>query len=69
MIQVPSDVAGKIISTLRGAPMLVAMLIVNLTTMGLIAYLVFQAAQLRASERGQLLQSLERCFLLLNKQD
>lgn len=63
MIQIPTDVGLKVLSTLRGAPMLIALLLINAATLGMITYLTIQAAEMRGKERSILLNALERCYL------
>jgi di/tricarboxylate transporter len=55
--------ADKVVLALKGAPMLLAMLIVNLAVLAMVTYLTVQAAQLRASERSELVQALRTCLL------
>jgi hypothetical protein len=42
--------------------MLLTMLIVNLAVLGMVTYLVFQAAQLRSLERSELVAALKSCI-------
>jgi hypothetical protein len=55
-------VADKVVLALKGAPMLLTMLIVNLAVLSMVTYLTVQAAELRSNERGELVQALKDCI-------
>jgi len=58
----PTPVAEKVVLALRGAPMLLSMLIVNLATLGMVTYLTVVAAEIRKSERAELIATLRGCI-------
>jgi preprotein translocase subunit YajC len=57
----PIPVADKIAVALKGTPMLLTMLIINLAVLGMVTYLTVQAAALRMQERSELVKALQDC--------
>jgi hypothetical protein len=54
--------AEKVVLALRGAPMLLTLLVINLTVLGMVTYLTVQAAEIRRSERSELVIALRECL-------
>jgi hypothetical protein len=57
----PMPVADKIAIALKGTPMLLTMLLINLAVLGMVTYLTVQAAALRFQERAELVKALQQC--------
>jgi hypothetical protein len=55
-------VARRTVAILSGAPMLLALVLVNFATFAMTTYLVATAIQNRAKERQQVMTMLERCY-------
>jgi hypothetical protein len=58
----PIPVADKIAIALKGTPMLLTMLIINLAVLAMVTYLTVQAAALRTQERSELVKALQECL-------
>jgi hypothetical protein len=58
-------IGEKVILALRGAPMLMTLLTINLAVLGMVTYLTVQAAEMRLAERGEMLQALRACIQFL----
>lgn len=62
-----AGVASKrIIGILGGAPMLLALVLVNLVTFAMVTYLVSAAIENRAKEREQVFDMLKQCYKEIN---
>jgi preprotein translocase subunit YajC len=57
----------KVVLALRGAPMLMTLLTINLTVLGMVTFLTVQAAQMRQQERGEMLAALRTCVQFLRE--
>jgi hypothetical protein len=55
--------ADKIVLALRGAPMLLTLLLINLAVLGMVTYLTVEASKVRASERAELIGALRSCLV------
>jgi len=62
VFEVPAELAGKIMNTLRGAPMLVALLLVNTMVMGLVGYALTVRNTTLYTERSELIRIVDRCI-------
>jgi hypothetical protein len=54
--------AEKVVLALRGAPMLLTLLVINLAVLAMVTYLTVQAAEIRRSERAELIGALRECL-------
>jgi len=54
--------AEKVVLALRGTPMLMTLLVINLCVLFMVSYLTEAAAQMRRSERSELVQTLQKCI-------
>jgi hypothetical protein len=45
----------KVVLALRGAPMLMTLLLINLTVLGMVTFLTVRSAEMRSAERGEML--------------
>jgi hypothetical protein len=59
-------VADKVVLALKGAPMLLTMLIINMAVLAMVTYLTVEAAKLRFSERSELVKALKSCMERVN---
>lgn len=55
-------VAKRTLSILSGAPMLLALVLVNFGTFAMVTYLVASAIEYRAKERAQVFEMLKSCY-------
>lgn len=55
-------VAKRMVGILGGAPMLLALVLVNFATFGMTTYLVASAMEFRAKERTQMVEMLKQCY-------
>lgn len=55
-------VARRAVAILSGAPMLLALVLINFATFAMTTYLVTSAIEFRVKERQQVLGLLEQCF-------
>jgi hypothetical protein len=67
MIQIPAEIAGKIATTFRGTPALLAMLLINLLFMGMIVWALWFAAEYRHKEHIELLRIIDSCTRAIPK--
>jgi hypothetical protein len=58
----PTPVADKIALALKGTPMLLVMLVMNIAVLAMVTYLTIQSAQLRFAERAELVKALQECL-------
>jgi preprotein translocase subunit YajC len=58
----PIPVADKIALALKGTPMLLVMLVMNMAVLAMVTYLTIQSAQLRFQERAELVKALQQCL-------
>jgi preprotein translocase subunit YajC len=58
----PIPVADRIAIALKGTPMLLVMLIMNIAVLAMVTYLTIQSAQLRFQERAELVKALQECL-------
>jgi preprotein translocase subunit YajC len=58
----PVPVADKIALALKGTPMLLVMLVMNIAVLAMVTYLTVQSAQLRFQERAELVKALQECL-------
>jgi preprotein translocase subunit YajC len=58
----PVPVADKIALALKGTPMLLVMLVMNMAVLAMVTYLTVQSAQLRFQERAELVKALQECL-------
>jgi hypothetical protein len=58
-------VGEKVVLALKGTPMLMTLLTINLAVLGMVTYLTVQAAEMRLAERGEMLQALRACIQFL----
>jgi hypothetical protein len=61
MIPIPSEIAEKAISTFRGTPALLAILLVNTIFLVIITWAMWTSADYRFKERADLIRIVERC--------
>jgi hypothetical protein len=57
----------KVVLALRGAPMLMTLLVVNLTVLGMVTFLTVKSAEMRSAERGEMLAALRTCIQFLRE--
>lgn len=55
-------VAKRMVGILSGAPMLLALVMVNFATFAMVTYLVASAMEFRAKERAQMFEILKECY-------
>jgi preprotein translocase subunit YajC len=58
----PTPVADKIALALKGTPMLLVMLVMNIAVLAMVTYLTIESAQLRFRERAELVKALQECL-------
>ena len=58
----PMPVADRIAIALKGTPMLLTMLLINLAVLAMVTYLTVQSATLRFQERAELVKALQECL-------
>ena len=56
------ELVAKVADILQGAPMLLALLLINGAALGIIAWLSLRGLELRAQERTMLVQLIDRCI-------
>lgn len=61
IVEEGTEQASKIVDTLRGVPMLLSLIIVNLATLGMVTYLLTTSWESRALERSELVAALRNC--------
>ena len=54
--------AEKVVLALRGTPMLMTLLVINMCVLGMVTYLTVAAAQFRRAERSELVDTLQKCI-------
>jgi hypothetical protein len=52
----------KIILAIHGAPMLLALLVINLAVLAMVTFLTVEAAKIRKAERAELVTALQTCL-------
>jgi preprotein translocase subunit YajC len=57
----------KVVLALRGAPMLMTLLLINLTVLGMVTFLTVRSAEMRSGERSELVQALRGCIQFLRE--
>jgi hypothetical protein len=57
----PLPTAERVILALKGAPMLMTLLIVNLAGLAVVTYLIVASAQFRFAERAAIVDALREC--------
>ena len=57
------DAINRVTSALQGAPMLLVLLLINISTLGVITWLTVKAAEGEAIERAGLIKLLDRCLM------
>lgn len=61
LVEDGTEQASKVIDTLRGVPMLLSLIILNLATLGMVTYLLVTSWESRAKERSELVAALRTC--------
>lgn len=62
MVEDGTEQVGKVIDTLRGAPMLLSLVILNLSVLAMLTYLLIKVNETRFAERGQIIEILSQCL-------
>jgi hypothetical protein len=60
----PDKSLEKVVGALQGFPMLLVLVLLNLTGLALVGYLINSSAQLRFKERAELVEALRECAKL-----
>lgn len=60
----PTPAAEKAIAALKGTPMLLVLVLLNLGGLLMVSYLITASAQLRFKERAELMEALRECTKL-----
>jgi hypothetical protein len=68
-IPLPLDIAKTAISTLRGAPMLMVLAMINAGCLIMVTYLVLTSAENSAKAEADLLRALENCMNRTSKSE
>lgn len=57
----PDKSVEKVVGALQGFPMLLVLVLVNISGLALVGYLINASAQLRFKERAELVEALRQC--------